>query len=162
LEVIVDITTVAHEPTLDTREKRALDLYRERGAEIVRTGPHTYLVPSCTGRGAYAVDYAAETCDCPDFTIPHPGREPGEPCKHVYAVGILRAKRRGQSVPEGAPPAHELIRRDAAAHPERLPSEHEAAARRIAAETYREDLARISPAANAALSGELEAEDLGL
>jgi len=59
-------------------------------------------------------------------------------------------------------PDHELIRRDAAAHPDRLPSEHEAAARRIAGETYREDLSRISPAAMAALSRDLEAEDLGL
>ena len=59
-------------------------------------------------------------------------------------------------------PDHELIRLDAAAHPERTYSEHEAAARRIAGETYREDLAKISPAANLALSRELEAEDLGL
>jgi hypothetical protein len=79
----------------DTRESRALELYRERGAEIVRTGPNTYLVPSCSGRGTYAVDYATETCDCPDFTIPRPGRVLDEPCKHIYAVGIHRAKRRG-------------------------------------------------------------------
>jgi hypothetical protein len=59
-------------------------------------------------------------------------------------------------------PDHELIRRDAAAHPERLPSEHEAAARRIAGETYREDLKRISPAAQAALARELEDEEMGL
>ncbi len=59
-------------------------------------------------------------------------------------------------------PDHELIRLDAAAHPDRLPSEHETAARSIAGETYRRDLARISPAANAALSCELEAEELGL
>jgi len=59
-------------------------------------------------------------------------------------------------------PDHQLIRRAAAAHPERLPSEHEAAARRIAGRTYVEDLQRISPAANAALSRELEAGDLGL
>jgi hypothetical protein len=59
-------------------------------------------------------------------------------------------------------PDHELIRLDAAAHPDRLPSEHEAAARRIAGETYRRDLSRISPAAMAALSRDLEAEDLGL
>jgi hypothetical protein len=59
-------------------------------------------------------------------------------------------------------PDHELIRLDAAAHPERTYSEHEAAARSIAAETYREDLSRISPAANLALSRELEAEELGL
>jgi len=61
-------------------------------------------------------------------------------------------------------PDHELIRRDAAAHPDRLPSEHEAAARRIAGRTYVEDLSRIqrSSAAMADLSRELEAEDLGL
>ncbi len=59
-------------------------------------------------------------------------------------------------------PDHALIRRDAAAHPERTHSEHVEAARRIAGETYRDDLARISPAAMAALSRDLEAEDLGL
>ncbi len=40
-------------------------------------------------------------------------------------------------------PDHELIRRDAAAHPERTYSEHVQAAREIAGETYREDLRRI-------------------
>ena len=91
----MDTTTVTQARSLDTREERALELYRTCGHEIVRTGPHTYLVPSCSGRDSYAVDYASETCDCPDFTIPRRGREAGEPCKHVYAVGIHRAKRRG-------------------------------------------------------------------
>ena len=59
-------------------------------------------------------------------------------------------------------PDHELIRLDAAAHPERTPSEHEAAARAIAGRTYVEDLRRISTAAMATLSRELEAQDLGL
>ena len=59
-------------------------------------------------------------------------------------------------------PDHELIRLDAAAHPERTLSEHEAAAREIAGRTYLEDLRRITPAAQATLSRELEAEDLGL
>ncbi len=40
-------------------------------------------------------------------------------------------------------PDHELIRRDAAAHPERTYSEHFEAARRIAGRTYVEDLRRI-------------------
>ena len=57
-------------------------------------------------------------------------------------------------------PAHELIRLDAAAHPERTLSEHEAAARTIVGRTYVEDLRRISLAAMATLSRELEAEDL--
>ncbi len=57
-------------------------------------------------------------------------------CKHLFAVGIHRA-----------------ARRSATARPERTYSEHE---------TYRRDLSRISPAANAALSRDLEAEELGL
>ena len=88
----MDTTTVAHPPTPDTRESRALALYRERGAEIVRTGPHTYLVPSCSGRGSYAVDYEAESCDCPDAR-----RRPELNCKHLLAVAVKRAKRRGAS-----------------------------------------------------------------
>jgi hypothetical protein len=59
-------------------------------------------------------------------------------------------------------PDHELIRLDAAAHPGRTPAEHEAAARAIVGRTYLEDLRRISPVAQAALSHDLEAEELGL
>jgi hypothetical protein len=44
-------------------------------------------------------------------------------------------------------PDHELIRRDAAAHPERSYAEHVEAAREIAGRTYLQDLLRISPAA---------------
>ena len=40
-------------------------------------------------------------------------------------------------------PDHEAIRRDAADHPERTPSQHEDAARRIAAAGYVEDMRRI-------------------
>ncbi len=93
--MIKESVTEASRP--DTREVRALRLYRERGAEIVRTGPWTYLVPSCTGTGSWAVDYRAESCDCPDFTIPRRGREPGALCKHVYAVGLHLARRRGET-----------------------------------------------------------------
>jgi hypothetical protein len=59
-------------------------------------------------------------------------------------------------------PDRELIRLDAAAHAECTPYEHEAAARTIAGRTYVEDLRRISPAAQATLSQELEAEEMGL
>jgi hypothetical protein len=83
-------TSVPKAPRPDTREMRALALYRTRGAEIVRTGPWTYEVPSCSGRGSYAVNYEAETCDCPDAR-----RHPGLNCKHVLAVAVKRAKRRG-------------------------------------------------------------------
>ena len=57
-------------------------------------------------------------------------------------------------------PDHELIRLDAAAHPGRTHGQHVEAARIIAGRTYVEDLRRISPAAQATLSRELEAEDL--
>ena len=59
-------------------------------------------------------------------------------------------------------PDHELLRLDAAAHPERTHSEHVEAAREIAGRTYVEDLRRITPSAQATLSRELEAENLGL
>ena len=79
-------------PNSNTRELRALELYRTRGHEIRQTsseaGQDLYLVPSCTGRGFYSVDYREETCDCPDF-LHH-----RENCKHILAVGVLAAKRR--------------------------------------------------------------------
>lgn len=85
--------TIAHPRTAPkTRELRALELYRTRGHGIrkVSPGEDLYLVPSCTGRGSYTVDYGDETCNCPDF------RHRGENCKHIYAVGISLAKRRGR------------------------------------------------------------------
>ncbi len=82
-------TSVAGAPRPDTRELRALALYRERGAEIVRTGPWSYLVPSSSGSEPRAVNYRRESCDCPD----HENR--GVTCVHIFAVGIHRAKRRG-------------------------------------------------------------------
>ena len=91
----MDTVTIAHPRTHDTRELRALALVQAHGHLIERTGPWTYLVPSGTGSGSWAVNYKTESCDCPDFTITRRGHEPGEPCKHVYAVGIHRAKRRG-------------------------------------------------------------------
>ena len=59
-------------------------------------------------------------------------------------------------------PDYELIRMDAAAHPERTYSEHVEAAREIAGRRYVEDLRRVTPAAQATLSREFEADDLGL
>ena len=84
----MDITSVAPATRPDTRELRALELYRERGVEIVRTGPWTYLVPSMSGGEPHAVNYRTERCDCRDMEYR------GDLCVHVYAVGIHRAKRR--------------------------------------------------------------------
>jgi SWIM zinc finger len=71
-----------------TREQRGLELYRTRGPEIRQASPgqDLYLVPSCTGRGFYSVDYREETCDCPDFTHRR------ENCKHILALAIAIAK----------------------------------------------------------------------
>jgi hypothetical protein len=82
-------TSLAHPRTVpNTRELRALELYRTRGHEIRKVGADLYLVPSCAGQGSYTVDYNEETCSCPDF------RRHGETCKHIYCVGISLAKRR--------------------------------------------------------------------
>ena len=86
----MDTTSVAPATRPHTRELRALALVQARGNEIVRTSPWTYNVPSCTGEDFYVVRYDKEVCECEDFR-----RRGGEPCKHVYAVGIHRAKRRG-------------------------------------------------------------------
>jgi SWIM zinc finger len=83
--------TIAQPRTVpNTRELRALELYRTRGHEIRQSAEDLYLVPSCTGRGFYSVDYREETCDCPDFTHRR------ENCKHILAVGVHVAKRRHQ------------------------------------------------------------------
>ena len=73
----------------DARALRALALYRDRGTEIERTGPWTYLVPSMSGGKAHAVNYRRETCDCRDM------EHRGVLCAHVYVIGIHRAKTRG-------------------------------------------------------------------
>ncbi len=86
--------SVAEAPRLDTRELRALDLYRTRGHEIHRFGTGLYRVPSCSGGGYYTVDYLDETCTCPDFR-----RRRRENCKHILAVGVHVAKWRGGSRP---------------------------------------------------------------
>ncbi len=82
-------TSLAQPAHPSTREARALELYRTRGHEIHRFGTGLYRVPSCSAGGYYTVDYLEETCTCPDFLH---GRR--ENCKHLLAVGILKASRR--------------------------------------------------------------------
>jgi hypothetical protein len=76
----------------NARAERALELYRDHGRDIERVAADVYLVPSCSGDGVYRVDYAAESCSCPDYQIR------GEVCKHVLAVGVFHAKRRGATL----------------------------------------------------------------
>ncbi len=91
----MDITTVAQPRRPDTRELRALELFRTRGYEIERSALEVYRVPRCTGEGVYEVRYGGEVehCTCPAFEFGH-----GLPCKHLLAVGIAHAKRRFTTV----------------------------------------------------------------
>jgi predicted nucleic acid-binding Zn finger protein len=94
----VDTARIAHPAeSPNTRAERALRLFEEHGSEIERIASEAdvYFVPSeaRTGSSCYRVDYENETCSCPDFAFGH-----GRACKHILAVGILNAKRRGASV----------------------------------------------------------------
>jgi uncharacterized Zn finger protein len=75
-----------------TRETRALELYENRGHLIRSIASDTYEVPSCGMQGRrYTVRYggrAREACTCKDFEF-------GHICKHLLAVGIMHAARRG-------------------------------------------------------------------
>ncbi len=87
----MDTTKSSAPPPPATRELRGLALYRERGHEIEHTGHGVYSVPGCSG-GSYRVDLAAfggeESCNCPDY------QRHKQPCKHVFAGVIHRAKSR--------------------------------------------------------------------
>ncbi len=84
-------TSLPEAPRPDTREVRALELFRARGRQIERLAPGVYSVPSQDGLRSYRVEYGGEVeaCTCPD----HQYR--GENCVHILAVAIYRAKRRG-------------------------------------------------------------------
>jgi hypothetical protein len=74
-------------PEYSTRAERALELFREHGADIERIGEDLYLIPSCSSRRFYKVRYGGkhEHCSCPDRRTP---------CKHLLAVGLAYAARR--------------------------------------------------------------------
>jgi hypothetical protein len=75
------------------RSVRAFDLYRTHGRKIVRLAENIYRVPSQDGERSYDVLYGErEECVCRDFEF-H-----GGPCKHILAVGISVAKRRGATL----------------------------------------------------------------
>lgn len=80
--------SVAHPrgAVLDTREKRGIALFRERGGEVRHLEGWTWDVPSCSGEGAYVVDLREESCGCAD-------RPPeSKVCKHVVAATVVHAK----------------------------------------------------------------------
>ena len=78
-------------PGPTTRAERALRLFEERGSLIRAVAADTFEVPSCGFRGKrYTVRYGGgdESCTCKDFEF-------GHTCKHLMAVGIMHAARRG-------------------------------------------------------------------
>jgi hypothetical protein len=81
------------DPKRSSRAERALELYRDHGRDIVRLSENVYRVPSQDGQRSYDVLYGdREECPCRDFEF-H-----GEACKHLMAVGILRASWRGATL----------------------------------------------------------------
>lgn len=86
-------TTSLPQPT--TRTERGIKLYRDRHDEIERTGPSTYLVPSCTTDETYMVDVRAGFCLCPDQRR---AKDLGEACKHRTAAEIAHAKRHADTL----------------------------------------------------------------
>src|SRR5215207_5606373 len=85
----------------ETREGRGIALALERAEEIEHLGCGRFSVPGCSGAGPYIVQLAIlgdeESCTCPDFTTPRRRREDGEPCKHIYAATVVRAKRQAKA-----------------------------------------------------------------
>lgn len=70
---------------LDARQQRALAIVRGTKAKHIKhVAGSTWLVPSATNTGGYAVDVAKGTCSCPD----HEDR--GVRCKHLWAVAYFR------------------------------------------------------------------------
>ena len=72
-----------------TRCERGIALYWQHRDHIERTGPSSYLVPSCSSNERYSVELSLGYCSCPD-------RERAKllnvSCKHVVAATIHHAK----------------------------------------------------------------------
>jgi hypothetical protein len=79
-------TTIPESATTDTRERRGLALYRERGEEIKHVTSSVWSVPSCSREGIYLIDLVDGICTCADMP------PAGEVCKHTTAATIARAK----------------------------------------------------------------------
>lgn len=75
-----DIATDGITSGTDLRKERGLAIAKV--ARIDRKGD-TFLVPSMSGNGRYAVNPTAQTCTCPDH------KERGCKCKHLHAVEIF-------------------------------------------------------------------------
>jgi hypothetical protein len=74
------------------KERSTRGLFAYNRGDVLRLIGDEWAVRSSRG-GYWLVDLAEETCPCEDFT--HFGREHDVPCKHIYAVAIAHATRRG-------------------------------------------------------------------
>ena len=84
--LVADATAKA--PELGTRpEKAAVILLAGKVAPVAADG---YEVVNSDGDGAYRVDHAAGTCDCPDFQHRAPTVKGAKLCNHRLAVLFLR------------------------------------------------------------------------
>ena len=78
---------------LRSREDRALAFYRQCSGEITQMSDSIFRVPSFSQEGVeYVVDYERESCTCPAGTY-----RPYQVCKHVFVIGIHKAKRRARA-----------------------------------------------------------------
>ncbi len=82
--------SLAHVAQPSTRELRGLDLFREHGDRIVYEHGVWFVPSQHDGTSVYEVTlgHRGEACECIDYG--YHGHE--EPCKHVYAAVIARAK----------------------------------------------------------------------
>ena len=81
---------------MDAREQKALVIAAT--SKIEKRGNETWIVPSQTKGGKYAVTITAEgkACTCPDFELRQ------EPCKHVMAVQyVLFREQTTEEKPDG-------------------------------------------------------------
>jgi hypothetical protein len=84
--LVADATAKA--PELGTRpEKAAVILLAGKVAPLAADA---YEVVNSDGDGAYRVDHAAGTCDCPDYAHRAPTVKGAKLCKHRLAVLFLR------------------------------------------------------------------------
>jgi len=87
---------MATEATLDERQQRGLVIAAT--SKITKRGNETWIVPSQSLNGKYAVTVTAEgkECTCPDFELRQ------QPCKHIYAVQyVLFREQVTETKPDG-------------------------------------------------------------
>jgi len=81
---------------MDARQQKGLEIAAT--SQITRRGNETWIVPSQSLNGKYAVSFTAEGkfCTCPDFELRQ------QPCKHIYSVQyVLFREQRIETRPDG-------------------------------------------------------------